>query len=104
MPLKKVQEKTMWHSGITFLQNIFLNFIFSIDLFDGLGHRNKNLSFQIIVNLIQWWLLSSCVKVHLFCKGNVLQRDYTLHRKYFDLAISVAFISSLFFSSYFNRR
>lgn len=28
MPLKKVQEKTEWHSGVTFLQNIFLNFIF----------------------------------------------------------------------------
>lgn len=44
MPLKKVQEKTVWHSGITLLQNIFLNFIFDLNLFDGLGHRNLKIS------------------------------------------------------------
>lgn len=48
MFLKKAQEKTVWHSGITFLQSIFLNFIFSPNLFDGLGHRNLTASpFQL---------------------------------------------------------
>lgn len=44
MPLKKVQEKTERHSGVTFLQNIFLNFIFYLSWFDGLGHRNLKIS------------------------------------------------------------
>lgn len=40
-------------------------------------------------------MLSACIKVHIFCSSNILQHVYILHRKYCNLTIFIAFISSL---------
>lgn len=95
MPLKKIQEKTVRHSGITFLQNVFLNFIFLLTCLMAWGTGILKSLLSKNIQLDTWWLLSSCIKVHLFRNSNVLQHDYILHRKYFNLLIFVPFISSL---------
>lgn len=78
-----------------FSPKCFSKLYFSLNLFDGLGHRNLKSLLSKNIQLDTWWLLSSCIKVHLFCNSNVLQHDYILHRKYFNLLIFVPFISSL---------